>query len=44
MVLFAEDINIQIKVTNEDILNKKNTQSYAAATNLVSCKWVSDKY
>jgi len=24
MVLFADDTNIQIKATNEDILNKKN--------------------
>ena len=44
MVLFAVDINIQLKATNEAILNQNNTQSYAAATNLVSCKWVRDKY
>jgi hypothetical protein len=37
MALFAY-INIQLKATNEDILNQKNTQIYAAATNLVSCK------
>lgn len=44
MVLFADDANIQIKATNEDILNKKNKQSYAAVAKLVSCKWASDKY
>ena len=44
MVLFADDVKIQLKATNEAILNQKNTQSYAAATNLVSCKWVRDKY
>jgi len=38
MVLFADDVKIQLKATNEAILNQKNTQSYAAATNLVSCK------
>jgi hypothetical protein len=37
MVLFADDTNIQIEATNEDILNKIK-QSYAAANNLVSCK------
>ena len=43
MVLFTDDTNIQIKVTNEDILNKK-IRNYAAAANLVSCKWASDKF
>jgi hypothetical protein len=43
MVLFSDYTNIQIKAKNEDIL-KKNKQGYAAATNLVSCKWVTDRY
>jgi len=42
-VLFADDTNIQIKAINEDVLNHK-INSYAAATNLFSCQWVSDKY
>jgi len=33
MVQFADDINIQLKATNEAILNQKNTQL-----------WVRDKY
>jgi hypothetical protein len=37
MVLFANNTHIQIKATNEDILNQQ-IKSYAAATNLVSCK------
>jgi stage V sporulation protein SpoVS len=43
MVLFADNTNVQIKATDEDTLNQQ-IKSYAAATNLVSCKWVTDKY
>jgi hypothetical protein len=43
--LFADDTNIQIKAQNEDLLNKKIKQRYAAVINLVSCiKRVIDQY
>jgi hypothetical protein len=44
MVLLADDKNFQIKATNKKHSKSKRKQSYTVATNLVSCKWVSDKY
>lgn len=44
MVLLADDKNFQIKATNIKHSKSKRKQSYTVATNLVSCKWVSDKY
>jgi len=41
-VLFADDTNIYIKATNEDVLNQK-INSYVAATDLFSRQLVSDK-